>query len=770
MRSSTLAEALNRLNSCTEPADLIYGKDAAHILGSAPASESAAPTLSQSRDPSPVDDYSVLLARRIGTMVARLNELSNPTSQVILTPRMVLCELMDIVRHALYDSLPVDMQKGASPTEKAALVTQFNSYISSRQVPIDAAVEGLYAVSYVSVKLRIELVALQLQRRIREELTKKHTKTSAASVAALVVTQTLLEDFMAVYKNIMLTVPIIKAAVREGSADEAARRLAPVYPQYYYQLCDWVLVLEKTMNSPPMSYTQVTRVTINEHDGTVVVEFHRPTAETPWGLLLNEQGALVSIDISLRVFEKARKLHDLLHCAPQGAFIVMINGHSIDPVIQGDYAAYTRRLLQTLQSMTEGRKNVQLVLKSSSFKAEARSLPTEVAFLAPPQGGEGTSGQRVTLVLRRQSTAAEWGFTVDEQLYWHAPSPHILSKPAEAFVREYGMHLRLLAVNGVEALHMTQVQLLIEVAETVVLELLVMPKSAHDRLTASHSTRKMPPVAGTTQNREILPPDATESRNTIRHEGVRRDRTEAAVRKFLQQRVPASTEAATPSAVNLPIAMETPLVEASTLPSLPSAAAAVIAAEDFRKGKKRGRKAKAPKPSVTESTVSPTTAISGPTTGTEATAMPLTGAIAQQSDGMEADQTAGEASNQTAACPQQTEATPVQPCTFDNQVQLTHLSDDEMVLERPSVDTPWGLPIGRLTDASEAPQKLPLRLMSLPSSRKARVRQHPFYNNFKTQPPTWYIAAVNGTPASDPEATLKHISQLTRMTLRFLRK
>ncbi|CAC9518456.1 conserved hypothetical protein [Leishmania infantum JPCM5] len=770
MSSSTLAEALNRLSRCREPADLIYSGDAARLLGSAAPPQSAAPTVSPPRGTSPVDDYSVLLARRIGTMVARLNELSGPTSQLVLTPRMVLWELMDIVRQALCDALPADMRKGASPTDKAAVAKQFNSYASSRQVPIDSAVEGLYAVSYVSVKLRVELVALQLQRRIQEELAKKHTKTAAESVAALVVTQTLLEDFVAVYNNIMLTVPIVKAAVRESNAEEAARRLAPVYPQYYYQLCDWVLVLESTMSSPPMSYTQVTRVKINEQDGTAVVDLHRPTPETPWGLLLNEQGALVDIDVSLRVFEKARKLHDLLQSTPQGASIVMIKGRSVEPVAHGDYAAYTRHLLQTLQSATEGRKNVQLVLKSSSFRAEARSLPTEVAFLTPPQGGEGTSGQRVTLILRRQSTAAEWGFTVDEQLYWRAPSTHILSKPAKEFVREYGMQLRLLAVNGVEALHMTQVQLLIEAAETVVLELLVMPKSAQDRLTASRSTTTTTAVAATTHSREMLSAEAAEPRNRISGDGLDRGRMEAAVSKFLQERAADPTAPAVPSAVDPPIAMETPLVESVTIPPSPAAAAAVIAAEGVRKGKKRGRKPKALKQQLAESTVPQSAAVSRSAADAEPTAVPSAEAIAQNRDGIEAEKTANDASEPPGACPQKPEGELVEPCTFDNQVKLTHLSEDEMVLERPSVDTPWGLPIGRLTDPSEAPQQLPLRLMSLPKSRKARVRQHPFFSNFRKQPTTWYIAAVNGTPASDAEATLKHISQLTRMTLRFLRK
>ncbi|KAG5495807.1 hypothetical protein JIQ42_02672 [Leishmania sp. Namibia] len=759
MSSSTLTGALSRLNSCREPADLIYSKDAAQILGNAAPARSVAPSVSPAPESSLVDEYSVLLARRIGTMVARLNELSSPTSQVVLTPRMVLCELMDIVRQALYASLPPEMQRSAPPTDKAAMAKEFHSCVSSRKVPMDCAVEGLYVVSYVSVKLRVELVALQLQRRIREELAKKLVETCEASVAALVVTQTLLEDFVGVYNNIMLTVPIIKAAVREGNADEAAQRLAPVYPQYFYQLCDWVLVLESTMSTPPISYTQVKRIAIDEQKGTVVVDLYRPTLETPWGLLLNEQGALVDIDVSLRVFEKAKELHNLLQATPQGASIVKIKDLVVGPVVNGDYAAYTHQLLQTLQSATEGCKKVQIMLESSAFKAEARSLPTEVTFLAPPQGGEGTSGQRVTLVLRRQSTSVEWGFTVDEQLYWHAPSPRILSASAKEFVRGYGKHLRLLAVNGVEALHMTQVQLLIEAVETVVLELLVMPKYVQDRLAASRSTAAPRPATTTASSKEASSVADAERCNALRGEDLDEGRMEAAMAKHVQQRVSADAAADAPSAIDPPIAMETPLVEASATAPGPAAAAAVVSAEGVKKGKKRERKPKALKESLAESAVS------------RAAAVPSLAATSPDGDSREVENAASDESKLPGAKPEKSEGgEPDGPCTFDNNVKLTHFTEDEMVLERPSVDMPWGLPIGRLSDPSGTPQQLPLRLMSLPIGRKARAYRHPFLRDFKKQPSTWYIAQVNGTPASDAEATLKQISQLTRMTLRFLRK
>lgn len=900
MSGTALTDALNRLNSCRDAADIIYSSEAANSSSLSTGLRQASVNAVPASQASPAADaYSLLLARRIGTMVARLNELTSPASQVVLTPRLALCELMDIVRQALYTSLPAEMQQPAPASDKAAVVRQFNAYASSRQVPIDAAVEGLYVVSYVSVKLRVELAALQLRRRIQEELASKEAQKSEASVAALVVTQTLLDDFLTVYNNIVLTVPITKAAGREGSAEEAAKRLAPVFPQYYYQLCDWVLVLESTMNAPAITYTQVKRVSLDEQHGTVVVELHRPTPETPWGLLLNEQGALVDIDVSLRVFEKARELHQLLQSTPQGATIIKIKDTAIASVRNSDYAAYTRHLLQALHEATAGRKNVQLTLRSSAFKAATRTLPTEVAFLAPPQGGERTSGQRVTLVLRRQSTAADWGFIVSDQLYWQPPSLRILSDAAKEFMRAYGRHLRLLAVNGVEALHMAQVQLLVEAAETVVLELLVMPKYARTRLAAAQAaTAPLPPSPATRAPPTVtaaappssFPPASASSRTAVQavepalklllstldqtatQSAVDDGRMESAMNQYRQQQtVPsagAAAAAAAPASGAAPtavarsvesaprIAMETPLVAAAAVSPSASAAAATIAATQAPKtGARRGHPPKALKEAAAAgggaaaasqslagsaaSGAAPTQLgeNAGPTVASDATAvgagqeMPYSpqkakrgrppkalkeamaaaaaaaaapraaaegektaeaetavparaettaavtascqeaGAVTSSvEDGAGSKEAATKAAAAVEAAEEAAEEKTDGACVFDNEVRLVELSEEAMVLERPSVDVPWGLPIGRLAAPELAPQQLPLRLMSLPMGRKRRARLHPLFVDFKKQPRTWYIAQVNELPATDAEATLKHIGKLTRMTLRFVRK
>jgi hypothetical protein len=873
MSGHSLAATLNRLNGCHEAADLIYSKDAARMLvdtGDAAGSG---------------DNLSIVVARRIGTMVARLNDLASPASQIVLTPRMVLCELMDIVRQAIYTSLPTSMQQEVAPTDKAGVVRQFNAYASTRKIPLEAAAESLYTVAYVSVKLRIELVALQLRRRIQEELQKKDTQASESSVAALVVTETLLEDFMTIYNNIVLTLPITKAATavsgsndRHGeydggsSAVAAAERLVPVFVQYFYQLCDWALVLESTMKGPVMSYTQVKRLSVNEERGTVVVDLHRPTPQTAWGLLLNEQGCLVDIDVSLRVFEKAKQLHHLLQATPQGAHITKINDQSIPPVRQGDYAAYAQRVLTTLQTATATRKNVQLSLQSSAFKAAARTLPTEVAFVAPPQGGEGTSGQRVTLVLRRQSTTTDWGFAVDERLYWRPPPTRLLSEPAREFMKDYSRQLRLLAVNGVEALHATQVGLLVESTETVVLELLVMPsfaateeargRTSHprdeavisgekgdaDKVKESAGKPKTPSVTRTTKNTAAETSSAADSA-----------KVEAAVAQFVQRH----TE--TPAAAATQVAMETPLVDAVMARPSPTAAAAKVAAvsgtaesadaaadaEEGELKRKRSRPRKtgtkgakdtgdAVKPNA-DTGVVPTSFAeedkAASTAGTiekskerkgrsrkDAAAGEAAAALELTED--TAAETAGDGVPERASHHQRSpvdvndaavhnilakfadgndDAKPCKKrasvakknsstkvpivkkkgteeagealeqekeaaCVFDNKVRLLRLTDEEMVLERPSASTPWGLPIGRMADTTESPQQLPLRLMSLPPAKSAAAKTHPFLVRFKKAPSTWFIAEVNGTPAANAEATLKSIAKLTRMTLRFLRK
>ncbi|KPI84812.1 hypothetical protein ABL78_6140 [Leptomonas seymouri] len=818
MSGDALAATLSRLNSCQEAADLIYSKDAAQTLSEA-ASLPSSGAAAASRD-----ELSIIVARRIGTMVARLNSLSAPASQVVLTPRMVLCELMDIVRQAFYASLPESMQKGAPPTDKAGVVQQFNTYASTRQIPLEAAVEGLYTVSYVSVKLRVELVALQLRRRIQDELQKKDTQSSEGSVAALVVTETLLEDFMTIYNNIVLTLPITKAAAAgrphgdTAAASAAAERLVPVFLQYFYQLCDWVLVLESTMKGPVLSYTQVKRLSVDEQRGAVVVDLHRPTPQSAWGLLLNEQGCLVDIDVSLRVFEKAKQLHHLLQAAPQGAHITKINDQLIPPFRQGNYAAYAQKVLETLQAVAATRKNVQLSLQSSAFKAAARTLPTEVAFVAPPQGGEGTSGQRVTLVLRRQSTAADWGFTVDERLYWHPPPTRILSDASKRFVRDYGKHLRLLAVNGVEALHTTQVGLLMDLAETVVLELLVMPSFAENRRGSSRGPAGVPTAVTEAVVIEDEGSKAPKVTRRVGAEGVDDAKVEAAVAKFLQSRTDASDGGE--SLVGAAVAMETPLVDAVMEQPSPMAAAALAQKEEPRKKRGRPRKAavdeeggkrksEAAVPGATPPAVDAADTSVLPDTAKEEgkrkhapadlapEAAAAVGEAAHRGGSIDVNDAAVQSilsayadddvparsrkhdsslvkrgSKRTERKELELAAAPAKAsaCVFDNEVQLLRLSDEEMVLERASTDMPWGLPIGRIADTTGSPQHLPLRLMSLPPSKAAAATKHPFLTHFKKDPATWFIAEVNGVPASNAEATLKSIGKLTRMTLRFMRK
>lgn len=837
MSGASLAALLSRLHSCEEAADLIYHKDAAETLGSATAVTPMA--VNSTSAAAGRAELSLIVARRIDTMVARLNDLASPSSQVVLTPRMILCEVMDILRQALFASLPASMQAVVPLADKAGVVRHFNAYVSARQIPVEAAAEALHTVSYVSVKLRVELVALQLRRRIQAELQKVDTQAAEESVAALVVTETLLDDLITIYNNIVLTLPITKAAGAVGGggsggvgggsseggalAEAAAERLVPVFEHYFYQLCDWVLVLESTMQGPVMAYTQVRKLTVDDQRGTAVVDLHRPTSDTAWGLLLNERGCLVDIDVSLRVFEKAKMLHGLLQAAPQGAAITRINDHAI-PSVRPDapaekHHAHAQAVVTALQSATAGRKTVQVTLQSPAFKAAARTMAMEVAFVAPPQGGEGTSGQRVTLVLRRQSTRADWGFTVDDRLYWEHPPLRILSEPARAFVKDYGRHLRLLAVNGVEALHPAQVGLLMAVAETVVLELLVMPSFTEQRRRKSPSSAAAAPSTTTAAAGAavVAPPPAVEAvvaAPKVKHGSAGAAEAalvEASVAKVLQgsskaapKRAaarPVAGATATPSGAAAHgadnaaavvvadtfkatgVALETPFVDAVMERPSPAAAAgnavanaatataATTSAETPKA--KRGRPVKPVAAAAVVEEVDQPKAGRGRPKKTSVPAPPSP--PPQPSDTVEVTQPdkggKGPGASTTEEAPQQrVPGESDAACVFDNNVRLVHLTEEEMVLERPSADMPWGLPIGRIADTTTAPQQLPLRLMSLPPAKSAGKKAHPFLASFKKEPATWFIAEVNGKPAKNADTTLKAIGKLTRMTLRFLRK
>lgn len=773
-----LVKALKKLNRCREPSELIYQHDS--------------PLPPQEPPHGVSEDYSITVARRIAIIMARLSDLALPASQNTRTPRVVLQELMDIVRHGLFLALPYDMRQGGQDT--ASLKSFFNVYVSAQRVPIEAMVEGLYTITYVSAKLRVELVTLQLQRRLREELS---SVTQDDHLAALMVTDTLLEDFMELYNNVLRTVP----AGKDLTPAEAAA-LLPTIARYYYQLGEWIMLTETANTIPAVSLTRVRRVQIEGRSGVVDVELTRPSPDTPWGLLFNEQGHLVDIDVAMRIGDKPRELHNLLKCSKDGAAIVAVN----EAVVGGKRRTATAtEVFTAIQAASQGRKRIHLQIRSNSFKSSALFMPKQVAFALPAQGNEGAYGQRASLLLHRTSAEAEWLCDIRDNLLWVAPPVRMLSSEAAEFVRAFPQRLRVLAINGVEVLTAAQGRALMERAETLLLDLVVTPPPLPGAAVSAARSRRGRDTAAKDSAKGAL--------STLSAEVV-----EKRVREVTQRRLTEEELAAAVAAVE---SASAPLVDATAAADVSATVKQAAAAAEVGRGK--GKKAASQGKRSTSLTPPP----SSPPAAVVTTGLALRGEtmddavqrvlkeMLQQEQAEQGEAAHSQtASSTTATSPKQESpgvsedavdlsvedvygkeggsvqaSTPIAsqdvleptahstppstgpaPCVFDNDVKLLQLSEEHMVLERPSKSQPWGLPIGRSSDLSAAPNRLPLRLLRLPTTTTAGSGSHPFLQTFAASPDTWYIARVNGKKATDAEATIKYMGKLSKMTLRFLRK
>ncbi|KAH9578359.1 hypothetical protein LSM04_004140 [Trypanosoma melophagium] len=415
--------------------------------------------------PSNKEPHAFLVARRIATVMARLNELCQREAEVLMTPREALLDLADIIRFGLVSFHREVVLGQLDSTEIAAVLAE---YIAQRKAPQAGVIEGLHVIAWVSVKLRVEMFLQQLRMRLKAEIDSCPTDMrSEEQVAALNTTIILLNDFEASYDNLLVTFPCVQLM---DSAPEAAEQLMPVLSMQYYQLAQWVeLVENSTLQSPNMTNNgkSSTKVqSIDRESSTVTIR--RKDLTSPWGLIFNECGRLVGVDIALRsASAEGEELHRLLRCTTEGASVVAINSTEV-PDILPDGA---QEVLEIIRYNTSEYKRITMKLKSDTFK---QLHVRQLAFFLPNQGGEGSSGQRAMIVLHRPDRYMPWGFDFSEDLVVQHIPTHNLSTGAKIFFSEYKGTVVLLAVNGVEVTTPNQAAALCAHPETVVLNLVVL--------------------------------------------------------------------------------------------------------------------------------------------------------------------------------------------------------------------------------------------------------------------------------------------------------
>ncbi|RNF04444.1 hypothetical protein TraAM80_05159, partial [Trypanosoma rangeli] len=408
--------------------------------------------------PLPKEPHTFLVARRIATVMAHLNDLCQRESEVLLTPRDALLGLADIIRFGLV-SFHKEVVLGQ--LDRAGITSVLAEYVAHRKAPQAGIVEGLHVLTWVSVKLRVEMLLEQLRKRLRMELESSHNdKRTAQQVAALRTTLTLLNDFESFYDNILVTFPCVQLM---EITPEAAEQMMLILSRQYYQLADWVVLVEANTTQTPITETKVQHV--DRETSTMVL--YRTDVASSWGLIFNHSGKIVDIDTSLRsASDEGEELHRLLRCTTEGARIVAINSKTVPDVLPGG----GEDILEIFKNTTKRNKRVVLQLGEDVLK---QSRVRQLAFLMPNQGGEGSSGQRATLILHRPDQHIPWECAFTDRLIVRSVPRQGISMMARRFFADYRGRVSLMAVNGVEVKTAVQAEALCAHTETVVLNFVV---------------------------------------------------------------------------------------------------------------------------------------------------------------------------------------------------------------------------------------------------------------------------------------------------------
>ncbi|RNF21264.1 uncharacterized protein Tco025E_03447 [Trypanosoma conorhini] len=664
-----------------------------------------APNSPINQPPLPKEPHTFLVARRIATVMARLNDLCQRESEVLLTPRDALLELADIIRFGLV-SFHKEVVTGK--LDRAEVASVLAEYVAHRKAPQAGIVEGLHVLAWVSVKLRVEMFLEQLRMRLKQELEGSHNdKRTAQQVAALRTTRTLLNDFESFYDNLLVTFPCVQLM---EITPEAAEQMMLILSRQYYQLADWVALVEVNTTQTPITETKVQSV--DREASTVVLR--RTDSASPWGLIFNHCGQIVDIDTSLRsASEEGEELHRLLCCTAEGARVVAINSKTLPTVSPGG----AEEVLEIFKNTTKTNKRIVLQLADDALK-QARMR--QLAFLVPNQGGEGSSGQRATLVLHRPDRSMPWECNFTDGLIVRSVPRQGISMKARSFFADYRGRVGLMAVNGVEVTTPAQAEALCAHTETVVLNFVVVTPAM-----AARSRAPMPERLAVALSQEQL--EQVKETPLVSGESVRRPGERARKVKSQQQDAHENAEDLDAKADD---ACTADANEAEELAAEPEQ----HAEEDDVK--------------ETYPMVADEDAALDDTLGTEGRPQKN---LKEASKG-----------------PLAKGDTPA-PLVLPNNVTIELLTPEEMVIRRDSNEGQWGL---SLESSGEGVERA-MRITSLPklaSARDAR-RRHPFYQTF-LKPPVkteWRIKSVNGVSSLRAPDLLDIMRRSLKMRIKFFK-
>ncbi|CBH16371.1 hypothetical protein, conserved [Trypanosoma brucei gambiense DAL972] len=653
------------------------------------------------------EPHALTVARQIATIMARLNELCRREAEVLLTPRLALLELADVIRHGLVSFHQEGFNGQLGNAEVLA------KYVAHRTAPQCGVIEGLHVITWVSVKLRIELFIEQLRKRVDGELAAAEGGGSRTEqqLSALRTTQLLFNDFESLYDNLLVTFPCVQYA---DTIPEVGAQLMPILLKQYYQIAEWVELVESNNALPPLTETRVQSV--DAESSSFVVRRQNP--EAPLGLVFNECGRIVEIDPSVRsASASGEELHRLLRCSEKGAVVVAVNGKPIPR----SPPSKPSKVLEMVHDAVKKNKRVVVKVAKELFK---QPKVHQLAFIMPNQGGEGSSGQRATLVLHRSDRLTPWGCQFDQDLIINKIPRRELSEDAKNFFTEYSDRVSITAVNGVEVTTVAQAQALCSDTETAVLSLVVVtPAMAQQR--KNRTTRQDTSVTLTPQQIEQL--------------------------------------------------QETPLVpEQKTLPPLNQAPAELLESDSVVDGNLDA----ALLSTSMEDTGEVEDVTHEPHSQVEEVDMNTYQRVAidvhhgedlEQEERQKQQHLESERHLEPSGLEGSTDADAPGPLVFPNDVAIDLLTPSEMVIRRPSTEDRWGLVLNKIGTSSGDALRV-LQLPELPPKGDTR-RKHPFYKTFKNPsvPTEWRIESVNNTPVSKAADILEIMRKSLKLSIKFFK-
>lgn len=663
-------------------------------------------------------------------------------------------------------ALPRVKERGIPPSRRVHNVI-FHRLVGARMVPEQAMVEGLHTINFSSVKLRVELLCLVLKKALEQELlekaalrderqAKKKNRSSVEpleevkeehAIAELLSTSTLLSDFMQHYLGVIqyysLCQTVNKKPTNASVATATVKRLprdqigfslvreggeglvhlseaAAVLIRHYYALSSWILLVETAAHASPIALSRVTKVEYGPEG----------TAGSPGKKKALKQGKGTSLGAGMVRVALQRPSKDI----PWGLLFTE-EGKLLDVDVGMRVESKAQEMHQHLQITSGGATIVSVNGK------RLRPAPLEKALTSPTSSGSSSShsgGKKKPHEANAGEQASYYRYVLEtiHEVSQHSRSLElVLHSPlwTPSCLRQRPQELLFYAPKGGRAaffvLHRSDVQA----------PWCFSIEEEHQQVVKEESGRL---------GKQLFwhVPTAQEG-------GAGGVSFSAAARKFLEAHrgqlglvaVNGVKVVSGAQAAALLQHARTVQLQVETLPS-----ASRTSRDRQSMARRRGSRGGA----------------AGLTKGVGGLRLTMGSANKKNrvAAGGEKKQPLTAPSTSTAIL--DPPATPP-PVVFPNKVKLLSFTGSEMLLERPSKKSPWGLTVAQYSSSRKENGRLALAKLPLLAEEPKGSKGLPTaVQQFRMQK-RWPIESINDKRITSPKEAVKMMSSLTRMVVRF---